>query len=209
MKDAGELPTAISVKFAIATAAVHRYKTDEPELWTTLVSMLKWSLKQQDGSSNLIPMDPYEFCRLVANLSRRRESDPELWQIIAKVLVTLMNTKKLSEEDVMHLTRSFVNAKVRSDRLYGFIVRYINSLGFEKKVQDSIRPDVPVLFLFSLAKACPKFGDEASESLFLSKMNDYLMDKMDSLPDKLCEISLDAWKHNPNFLNDETKEALS
>lgn len=70
-------------------------------------------------------MDPFEFCRLVACLSRRRETDPELWQLIAKVLVTLMNTKKMSEEDVMHVTRSMVNAKVRSDKLYGFIVRYV------------------------------------------------------------------------------------
>lgn len=210
MKAEGEMPTAISAKLAIAVASVHRYANDEKELWSTIVEMLKWSLKQQDsGASNLIPMDPFEFCRLVANLSRRRESDPEVWQLIAKVLVTLMNTKKLSEEDVMHVTRSFVNAKVRSDKLYGFVVRYIQALGFDQKAQDSMRPDVPIFFFFSLAKACPKFGGEVTEAEFLTIMNAYMMERVNKLSDKLCEICLDTWKHNPNFLDEQTKAALS
>ena len=45
MKAEGEMPTAISAKLAIAVASVHRYANDEKELWSTIVEMLKWSLK--------------------------------------------------------------------------------------------------------------------------------------------------------------------
>ena len=35
---------SIASKLAIATAAVHKYSNDEPELWGCIVEMLKWSL---------------------------------------------------------------------------------------------------------------------------------------------------------------------
>eukprot|EP00353_Schmidingerella_taraikaensis_P011428 CAMPEP_0185567574 /NCGR_PEP_ID=MMETSP0434-20130131/806_1 /TAXON_ID=626734 ORGANISM="Favella taraikaensis, Strain Fe Narragansett Bay" /NCGR_SAMPLE_ID=MMETSP0434 /ASSEMBLY_ACC=CAM_ASM_000379 /LENGTH=227 /DNA_ID=CAMNT_0028181833 /DNA_START=952 /DNA_END=1634 /DNA_ORIENTATION=- len=201
-------PNAVSIaaKFAIAVASVHKYQNDETELWGCITEMLKWALKSQVGASNLIPMDPFEFCRLVANLSRRRESDHELWGMIAKVLVTLMNTKKLTEEDIMHVTRSLVNAKVRSDKLYGFIVRYLMAGVLKAKPQASKSLYVPIFFYFSLAKACPKLSEEPE---FFQIMNSLLVMNVDKMTDKQCEICLDTWKHNPNFVYEETKAALS
>ena len=40
-----EQAVMIATKFTIATAQVFKYRESEPELWETLISMLKWSLK--------------------------------------------------------------------------------------------------------------------------------------------------------------------
>ncbi len=85
-----------SVKLAIAVASVQKYPNDDEELWQCVLGMLKKSLQSQVSDSKLLPMDPIEFSRLVSCLSRRRETDAELWALVVKVLVTLMNTKKLA-----------------------------------------------------------------------------------------------------------------
>ena len=64
-------------------------------------------------------------------MSQRRETGVELWGMLAKVLVSFMNTKKLRSVDLMLATRSFVNGTVRSEKLYDFIVRYFMMLGFD------------------------------------------------------------------------------
>ena len=46
----------IATKLIISTSQVFKYNGSEPELWNTLIEMLKWALKAQDGESNLIPM---------------------------------------------------------------------------------------------------------------------------------------------------------
>jgi len=170
-----EAAVSIATKLAIATAAVHKYPTSEPELWGCIVEMLKWSLNAQSGESKLIPMNTFEFTRLIACLGQRQENDPELWGLLARVLVTLMNLKKLSIEDLMITTRSLVNAKVRSDKLYSFIVRYFTTLGFDDEQQEKIDPNVPIFFIFSLAKACPSL--DANEEFFRT-LNTYLLKKI-------------------------------
>lgn len=94
-----ESETAITIlaKFASAISSTHKYADDEPELWHSIVEMLVWSLKSQSGGdSKLVPMDTFEFTKLVTSLSRRRETNLELWSLLAKELVKQMNTKKLS-----------------------------------------------------------------------------------------------------------------
>ena len=44
-KEKGEQAVMIATKFTIATAQVFKYRESEPELWETLIAMLKWSLK--------------------------------------------------------------------------------------------------------------------------------------------------------------------
>ena len=83
-------------------------------------------------------MNPIEFTRLVNSLSRRREDDAEVWALIAKVLVTLMNTKKMRVEDLMQVTTFMSNAKVRSNKLYKFIARYLMAVGFDESTQAKI-----------------------------------------------------------------------
>ena len=85
----------------------------------------------------------------------------ELWGLLAKVLVTQMNTKKLRQQDLMIVTRAFCNAKVRSDKLYGFIVRYFLSLGFnDEESWNKVHPNMTIFFFFSLAKACPTLDNQ-------------------------------------------------
>ena len=71
----------------------------------------------------------------------------------------------------MNVTRAIVNAKVRSDKLYGFIVRYFLSMGYEERVWSSINPDFPVFFFFSLAKAYPTLSDNEE---FFDFVNSYI-----------------------------------
>lgn len=46
MEGEGEKAAAISAKFAIAIASVHKYANTDTELWKCTMEMLKWSLKQ-------------------------------------------------------------------------------------------------------------------------------------------------------------------
>ena len=80
-------------------------------------------------------MSIHEFVSLVTCLGRRHEKDAKLWGHLAKILVTQMNTKKIELSDLMLVTRAFVNAKVRSDKLYGFVMRYFVSLGLNERDQ--------------------------------------------------------------------------
>ena len=98
-------------------------------------------------------MNTLDFVRLTTSLSRRREADPELWVLLSKVLVTLMNTKKLRNSDLMTISRSFVNAQVRSDKLYSFIVRYFCAVGFPESQWSDAPLNSIVLFYYSLARA--------------------------------------------------------
>ena len=50
----------IASKLIIATAAVHKYPDDEPELWTCLIEMLKWSLTRQSLNQDA-SLNPQEF----------------------------------------------------------------------------------------------------------------------------------------------------
>ena len=75
----------------------------------------------------------------------------------------------------MNVTRSIVNAKVRSDKLFGFIVRYFLSMGFEERVWSNIDPNIPVFFFFSLAKAYPTLSDNEE---FFSFVNSYLQNNV-------------------------------
>lgn len=117
-----------------------------------------------------------------------------------------MNIKKLELSDLMLVTRAFVNAKVRSEKLYGFIVRYFVSQSFDEKAQASIDANIPIFFFYSLAKAYPTFKDNED---FFGSINQYLMTKLPSLTEKQCEICLDTWKFNSAFINDETKMKLA
>jgi hypothetical protein len=195
----------ISARLAIAVASVNKYAEDEPELWSKLVEMLNWSLSEQVGESKLIPMGMHEFLSLVLCLSRRRESDAQLWGHLAKVLVTAMNTKKLGLNDLMLATRALVNAKVRSDKLYSFIIRYFAYLGFSETAQASLDANIPIFFFFSLAKAYPTLSDSED---FFKVINTYLQSKMPNLTERQCEVCLDTWKHNGAFINDDTKNQL-
>ena len=116
-------------------------------------------------------MGTFEFVSLVLCLSRRRENDAQLWGHLAKVLVTLMNTRKLGLNDLLLVTRAIVNAKVRSDKLYGFIIRYFDSLDFGERSQTYIDANIPIFFFFSLAKAYPTLNDSEE---FFSAINTYL-----------------------------------
>jgi len=166
-----EQAVTIAAKLTIAVASVNKYAESEPELWSSLVEMLNWSLNEQVGDSKLISMGTYEFVGLVLCLSRRRENNAQLWGHLAKVLVTLMNTKKLGLSDLLLVTRAFCNAKIRSDKLYGFIIRYFASLGFSERAQVSIDANVPIFFFFSLAKAYPTLNDSED---FFNVINSYL-----------------------------------
>ena len=72
-----------------------------------------------------------------------------------------MNTKKLRLKDLMLVTQAIVNAKVRSDKLYGFIVRYaLNLATKDTEWTKNLVPNVPIFFFFSLAKAYPSLDNE-------------------------------------------------
>ena len=53
----------------------------------------------------------------------------------------------------MIVTRSLVNSKVRSDKLYGFIARYFMMLDYDVEASKTI--ETPLFFFLSLAKAYP------------------------------------------------------
>ena len=54
-----------------------------------------------------------------------------------------------------------MNAKVRSDKLYGFIVRYsLNLATKDTEWTKNLVPNVPIFFFFSLAKAYPSLDNE-------------------------------------------------
>ena len=91
-----ETASQISTKLAIAFGNVYRYKSDDQELWDCIIEMLQGSLSAKDGPSKLIPMDAHEFVTLTSSLSRSREDNVQLWGLLAKVLVTQMNTKKIN-----------------------------------------------------------------------------------------------------------------
>lgn len=165
-------------KLVTAIGNVQKYKEDDPALWHTALQMLKWGLKSQEGEAKLIPMNPFEFSTLVQSLSRQREVDVELWTLLAKVLVTLMNTKKLELLDLMLVTRAMVNAKVRSDKLYGFIVRYFMGLEFSKDLKTVADPSMTIFFYYSLAKAYPTLSKTDD---FFERVNTYLQAKMGDL----------------------------
>ena len=170
-------------------AAVHKYPDEESELWACLIEMLKWSLNVQNSPSKLIPMDSFEFSRLIFSLSLRRESDLELWGLLAKVLVTLMNTKKLGVIDLMEVTRALVNAKVRSDKMYGFIVKYFMAIGFKEERWATVNPSVPIFFFFSLAKAYPVLNLSDNPEFF-ELTNNYLKAQIERLNLTQTEICL-------------------
>lgn len=92
-----------------------------------------------------------DFISLVSGISHRRESDIEIWQLLAKVLVNQMNMKKLNVYDVMKLTRYFANAKVRSEKLYKYVVRYIQKIDPNKDYLVKTSTDPIIYFYFSLA----------------------------------------------------------
>ena len=165
-----ETALLMAARFAIAVASTYKYSDEEAELWDTIIEMLNWALVSQE-SSKLIAMDPLEFVRLVTCLSRRREVDAALWGLMAKVLVTQMNTKKMGIVDLMVVTRSLVNAKVRSDKLYGFITRYFMAIGFSEKAKVTTKVNTPIFFFLSLAKGYPSMSDQVE---FFAEVNGYL-----------------------------------
>ena len=65
--------------------------------------------------------------RSTSALKRRKEGDAELWLLLSKVLVTQLNTRQIKTMDLLDATRNFVNAKVRSDKLYSYVIRYLMS----------------------------------------------------------------------------------
>ena len=89
----------------------------------------------------------------------------------------------------MSVTRAMVNAKVRSDKLYGFIIKYFLSMGCEERVLSTIDPNVPIFFFFSLAKAYPTLSDNDK---FFDFVNSYLQANMEQLSVKHCEICLET-----------------
>lgn len=105
----------IATSLAIAVSVNYKYQNQETELWSCVTSMLKSSLRAQQAQTNKAVMDSFDFSRLVGGLSVRLETDPELWAMISKELVSQMNKKSLKALDIMHVTRSLVNAKIRSD----------------------------------------------------------------------------------------------
>ena len=70
----------------------------------------------------------------------------------------------------MIVTRAMVNAKVRSDKLYGFVVRYFMATT-GGKIDPKIPAETAVFFFYSLAKAYPTLKDNAE---FFSAVNEYL-----------------------------------
>jgi len=100
-----------------------------------------------------------------------------VWALIAKVLVTLMNTNQMRVKDLMQVTMYISTAKVRSDKLYKFITRYLMKVGFDESTQATINPDLTIFFLLSLAKACPALKEEGSEAFF-EVFNVYLQAKV-------------------------------
>ena len=52
-----------------------------------------------------------------------------------------MNMKKLSVVDIINITRSFVYAEVRSEKLYKQVVRYIQKIDSNKKYLETISSD--------------------------------------------------------------------
>ena len=105
----------------------------------------------------------------------------------------------------MIITSGLVNAKVRSDKLYGFIVKYFDTVSLDERTRSNLSPNIPIFFFYSLAKAYPSLDDNAD---FFAKVNSYLNEKIDELTDQQCETCFDIWKLNENFINEETKAAL-
>ena len=71
---------------------------------------------------------------MLQSLNRRNEKDIELWGFLAKAMVNMMNKKQLKFFDLMAATNALVKANVRSEKLYGFIVRYFLTIGFDKEL---------------------------------------------------------------------------
>lgn len=105
----------------------------------------------------------------------------------------------------MLITRGLVNAKVRSDKLYGFIVRYFEAVGLDERTKANVTVNTPIFFFYSLAKAYPALSDSTA---FFEIVNSYIMDNVAKLDDKQCETLFDTWKHNQNFIGEQTKAAL-
>lgn len=99
----------------------------------------------------------------------------------------------------MLVTRGLVNAKVRSDKLFGFIIKYYNAIGLDERSRSNMSPNVPIFFFYSLAKAYPSLSDDTD---FFANVNSYLMEKIDELNETQCETCFDTWKHNENFISD-------
>lgn len=59
----------------------------------------------------------------------------------------------------MIITRSLVNAKIRSEKLYGFIVSYFLKAGIDERTSARMNHNTPVFFFISLAKALPTLCD--------------------------------------------------
>ena len=61
----------------------------------------------------------------------------------------------------MFVTKALVNARVRSDKLYTFIIRYLLSLNHaDSSWMTTVAPNVPIFFFYSLAKAYPTLDSE-------------------------------------------------
>lgn len=81
----------------------------------------------------------------------------------------------------MVATRSLVNATVRSEKLYGFIVRYFLTVGFEEQRWNTINPNSPIFFFFSLAKV-HNFGSDDTE--FFDLTNAYIKSQMNRFDER-------------------------
>ena len=78
----------------------------------------------------------------------------------------------------MVVTRALVNAKVRSEKLFSFIIQYFLSIGFQKHQQETLNDNIPIFFYFSLAKAYPSLQDSDE---FFDLMNEYLKGRVPTM----------------------------
>ena len=69
-------------------------------------------------------MEKYELLRLVRSLQIRKIRNKELWSLLTKGLVTLMNTRQLNCSNIANITWDLHLLKLKSSKLYEFIVTY-------------------------------------------------------------------------------------
>ena len=69
-------------------------------------------------------MDKNELLKLINALRLMKIQDKELWSYLTKGLVTLMNTRQLNCKQLLNVTWELYNLKLKSSKLYEFIVTY-------------------------------------------------------------------------------------
>ena len=78
--------------------------------------------------------------------------DKQVWGIMVKAFVTLMNTRSISQQELVEATINFHLMKVSSQKLFEFIIKYHIVMGFNERTLETANKDRVVMFFESIGK---------------------------------------------------------